>query len=81
MSVMHSRIVAHGGQGQNAPSHPFGTSMTPMVMPLAAVTYYAGTGYYESLYPSQPATADPNHVPLASVAPGTFGRVAPAGRP
>jgi len=50
-----------------------------MIMPLALVRYYAGTGYYESLHPSQPATGDVNAVPLASVTPGTFGKVVPAG--
>jgi len=80
MSILHSRIIAHGGQGNaTAATHPAGTRATLMVMPLAQVTYSAGTGYYESLYPSPPATADPNHVPLASVTQGTWGRVVPAG--
>lgn len=79
MSILHSRIVAHGGQGQTAATHPVGTPATQMVMPMALVTYAGSTGYYESLYPSPPATADPNHVPLASTTEGTWGRVVPAG--
>ena len=79
MSNLHSRIVGQGGQGSQAATHPVGTPSTQMVMPMALVTYRGTSGYYESLYPSPPATADPNHVPLASASEGTWGRVVPAG--
>jgi hypothetical protein len=86
MSVLHSRIITHAGTGAPARAaqggyHPYGSQATPMVMPLATVTYEAGTGFYDELYPSQPATADPNHVPMATIANGQHGEVRPAGRP
>lgn len=85
MSVLHSRIIRHGGQGNMGLAlqnhHPAGTRATPMVMPLARVTYLAGTGFYETIYPSPPAAGDPNAVPLATVAPGVWGHVIPAGHP
>lgn len=40
MSVLHSRIMAHGaGNVPGAELHPHGTAATPMIMPLATVDY------------------------------------------
>jgi hypothetical protein len=51
-----------------------------MVMPLALVDYGpAGTGSYQDMHAL--ATGDVNAVPLAVVAPGSFGKVVPSGRP
>jgi hypothetical protein len=51
-----------------------------MAMPLALVSYGgAGTGSYQDMHAL--ATGDVNAVPLAAVAPGTFGTTAPSGRP
>jgi hypothetical protein len=81
VSVLRNRIMRQTAAG-NGPeySHPGGTSATPMVMPLAAVDYGgAGTGSYQDMHAL--ATGDVGAVPLAVVAPGTFGTVVPAGRP
>jgi len=78
VSVLRNRIVAQG-QGQLGYTHPYGTRATPMVMPLALVDYGgAGTATYQDLH-AMPATGDVNAVPFAVVAPGTFGKVVPAG--
>jgi len=68
-------------QGTSGPeyTHPSGTSATPMVMPLALVEYAAGAGTYQDMH-ALPATGDVNAVPLAVVAPGTFGKVVQSGR-
>jgi len=79
VSVLRNRILSQGSEGP-AYSHPGGTSATPMVMPLALVNYGGAGATYEDLH-AQPATGDPNHVPLAVVAPGSFGKVVAAGRP
>jgi hypothetical protein len=79
VSILHSRIVRHGGQGVTAPTLPYGTRATPMVMPLAVVSYNWGTGYYQDLYPSPPATGDVNAVPIAATMKGPWGEVMPAG--
>jgi hypothetical protein len=81
VSILHSRIVRHGGQGGTVTLHPYGTPATPMVMPHWEVDWNHGTGVYRDLSPALPATGDVNAVPLASVAPGTWGAVHPAGRP
>jgi len=83
VSILHSRIIAQGAQAGMVASHPVVTPATPMVMPLARITYGAstGTGWYETLYPEQPASGDVNAVPLATLSPSQFGRVVPAGRP
>jgi hypothetical protein len=40
MSVLHSRIMAHGaGDSPGAVLHPYGTGATPMTMPLMTVDY------------------------------------------
>jgi hypothetical protein len=88
MSVLRDRIIrqtaAPNGTQAGSPeyTHPYGTSATPMVMPLAVVDYDSetGTGWYQDLH-AVPATADPNHVPMAGEAPGSFGQVVPAGKP
>lgn len=85
MSVLHSRIIRHGGQGRAreaaGSNHPYGTGATPMIMPALHIHLEEGTGYYQTLYPSQTATADTNHVPVATMTSGGFGQVIPAGQP
>jgi hypothetical protein len=80
VSILRNRIIAKHAEPGAGPdySHPAGTSATPMVMPLALVDYGgAGTGSYQDLHAW--STGDPNAVPMAAVAPGTFGKVVPAG--
>ena len=80
MSVLRNRIIKSHTASAEQPdyTHPSGTSATPMVMPLALVSYGgAGTGSYQDMHAL--ATGDVNAVPLAVVAPGTFGKVVPAG--
>jgi hypothetical protein len=79
VSVLRNRILAQDLPGGPAYSHPWGTQMTPMVMPLALVDYGGAGARYQDLH-VQPATGDVNAVPLAVVAPGSFGTVIPAGR-
>lgn len=71
MSVLHARIVANGGQGRHvaaaAGMHPYGTGGTVMVMPIADIDYQPYVGVYQDLYPSPPATGDPNAVPYSAV--------------
>jgi hypothetical protein len=81
VSVLRNRIMDQAGQGGPEYSHPGGTSATPMVMPLALVTYAAGAGTYQDMHAVPPASGDVNAVPLAVVAPGSFGKVVPSGRP
>jgi hypothetical protein len=80
VSVLRNRIVSQAGAEGPAYTHPYGTQATPMVMPLALVTYTGinGEGSYQDLHA---ATGDVKAVPLAVVAPGTWGTVKPAGRP
>lgn len=79
MSVLRDRIAT---QGKFAPAytHPHGTQAAPMVMPLALVDYTGDMASYQDLH-AHGASGDVNAVPLAVVAPGTFGRAAPSGRP
>ena len=84
MSVLRTRIVTHGGQGrQDGQYHPYGTAATPMVMPLAAVTYAGDDqALYGTLHPL--ITADGAVIPADSH--GAIYRpvpapVVPAGRP
>lgn len=79
MSVLRSRIISQGMGGPEY-THPSTTSATPMVMPLALVDYGGAGATYQDLH-VQPASGDVNAVPLAVVAPGTFGKVVPSGRP
>ena len=89
MSVLHARIVQHGGQGHRlahgpgAQVHPYATPATPMVMPAAEYHYLypGGAGFYQSIYPSVVAAADPNAVPWPAMTTGATGPVIPAGRP
>jgi hypothetical protein len=81
VSVLRSRIIAsHAAPGGPDYTHPAVTGATPMVMPLALVDYGGAGAFYQDLH-MQPATGDPNAAPLAVVAPGTFGKVVPSGRP
>jgi hypothetical protein len=80
VSVLRNRIMTQHLPAGPAYGHPHGTEMTPMVMPLAMVDYGGAGARYQDLH-CQPATGDVNAVPLAVVAPGTFGTVVPAGRP
>ena len=62
MSVLHRRIMT---QGRTAAAHPFGTGATPMVMPLAVVTYSPDERVlYGTLHPLY--TADGAVVPAHS---------------
>jgi hypothetical protein len=79
VSVLRERIVADAAPGPEY-THPYGTSATPMVMPLARVTYGPIASQYEDMHPL-PASGDVNAVPMAVVAPGPFGKVVPSGRP
>lgn len=79
MSVLHERIMTQGTGGPQY-SHPGGTKATPMVMPLAIVHYEDMMASYHDLH-AFGATGDVNAVPMAVVAPGTFGKVVPSGRP
>ena len=85
MSVLRNRVIAQYADAQGTStspdySHPGGTSATPMIMPLALVDYGgAGTGSYQDMHAW--STGDPNAVPMAVVAPGTFGKVVASGRP
>lgn len=78
INLMQARLVTLPG---GAATHPYGTGQTPMVMPLAEVNYNSGHGLYDELFPAPPASGDVNAVPLATVAPGTWGTVKAAGRP
>jgi hypothetical protein len=80
VSVLRDRIIGQSGNPGAGGTHPYGTRVTPMVMPLALVTYdgISGEGTYQDLHA---ATGDVNAVPLAVVAPGTWGTVRAAGRP
>jgi len=79
MSVLRDRIMTQGQAGPEY-THPAGTHATPMVMPLAHVDYTGNMASYQDLH-AYGATGDVNAVPLAVMAPGTFGKVAPSGRP
>lgn len=80
MSVLSSRIMEQAQNPGPDYAHVAVTGATPMVMPLALVEYGpAGTGSYQDLHAL--ATGDVNAVPMAVVAPGTFGTVVPSGRP
>jgi hypothetical protein len=85
VSVLRNRVIAKyaddtGAATTPAYTHPYGTGATPLVMPMALVDYGgAGTGSYQDMHAL--ATGDVNAVPLAVVAPGTFGKVAVSGRP
>lgn len=79
-SLLSQRLSTPAGTGA-ASFHPYGTGQTPMIMPMAEIKYTPLVGYYNELYPSLPATGDVNAVPLATVAPGTWGTVKAAGRP
>jgi hypothetical protein len=78
MSILRNRIITQGQFGGPAYTHPSGTSATPMVMPLALVDYGGAGATYQDLH-LQPASGDVNAVPLAVIAPGSFGMVVPAG--
>jgi len=80
VSVLRDRIVGQSASGGPEYSHPSGTAATPMVMPLALVHYAGTAASYQDLH-CMPASGDVNAVPLAVVAPGSFGKVAPSGRP
>jgi hypothetical protein len=80
VSVLRNRIMSQADGGGPEYSHPGGTSATPMVMPLAVVDYAGTSACYQDAH-CLPASGDVNAVPLAVTAPGSFGKVVPAGRP
>lgn len=82
--MLHSRIMAHGAGTAPGPElHPYGTAATPMMMPLAVVSYSPD---WQAVYgTAQPlVTADgaviAAHTHRAAVAPH-IGAAVPAGRP
>lgn len=76
MSVLQDRLTSGN---QVTAVRPYGTPATPMVMPLAKVTYEAGTLSYAELVPLW--TGDVNAAPIAAETPGAWGRVARTARP
>jgi hypothetical protein len=83
MSVLRDRIIAHGGEGgAQVAHHPYGTSATPMTMPLAHVTYGDDEmALYGTLHPL--ITADGAVIPAyshAQAASPVPAPVVPAGR-
>jgi hypothetical protein len=76
MSILRNRIVGQSNL-QAGPVHPHGTAATPMVMPLAAVTYDGHTVSYQDLHPLWASDGSP----YAGVVPGSWGKVVPTGRP
>lgn len=84
MSVLHSRILAHGAQGHSASavSLPAGTAATPMEMPMNEHTYAGNTALYGQAVPL--VTADGAVVAGRTQAAAQHPWVAPvipAGRP
>jgi hypothetical protein len=80
MSVLHSRIMTQGNG--NHPARPWSTAQTPLVMPLALVTYANEQALYGTLTPL--VTADGAVIPAQSgyqVASPVPAPVVPAGRP
>ena len=75
MSILHDRIISQGGAGPEY--HPWGTPDTPMVAPMAAVTYDGDQVLYGTLHPL--VTADGAVVPASANV--TYPAVIPAGRP
>ena len=76
MTAMRDRLMQ---PGQTAAYHPWGTGDTPMVMPLAVVTFHQDGATYQDLCPLY--TGDVNAAPLPATAPGSWGQVHAAGRP
>jgi hypothetical protein len=77
VSVLGARLRTGG---QMAPMvHPYGTTDTPMVMPLARVEYDGMNLTYADMEPLN--TGDVNAAPLPATAPGSWGQVVAAGRP
>ena len=75
MSVWHDRITSQ--RYLDTPAvHPVGTAMTPMIMPMAVVSYAANQVLYGSLHPL--VTTDGATVPAAADV--TYPAVVPAGR-
>jgi len=84
MSILRTRIVTHAGIGRAAGqggNHPAGTPATPMVMPLAVVTYDGYKALYGTLHPLVTADGAVIAVPSpAAVAAPWPAPVVPAGR-
>lgn len=78
MSKLHRRIADVGTAQQRAMGdyHPYGTPDTPMVQPVAIMTYTTGGGSLEMATPLITA----NGAIIPAVAPGYFGHVPMAGR-
>jgi len=83
MSVLRNRIIGHAGVGRGPGPHPAGTTATPMVMPMAHVTYGADeVALYGTLHPL--VTADGAVIPAVSRAQAKApypAPVVPAGQP
>jgi len=83
VSVLRNGIIQHGGEGRGAGPHPYGTSATPMVMPMGLVTYGSDeVALYGTLHPL--VTADGAVIPAVSRAHAAApypAPVVPAGMP
>lgn len=77
MSTLHRRIVTGNDMGDY---HPHGTGATPMVMPLAHITYERDRLLYGTMHPL--VTADGAVIPAHSHAQmhGHHAETIPAGR-
>jgi hypothetical protein len=78
MSKLRRRIVGQAGNARAAAAeyHPYGTSDTPMVMPMTRVYFNAGGGQVEQM---AGITAPRNGAVIPATAPGTYGQVHLAG--
>jgi hypothetical protein len=78
VSVLRSRIMSGN---QVTAVKPWGTSATPMLMPMNTVTYdpVSNTVSYAELVPLW--AGDWGAGPYAAETPGAWGRVVPSGRP
>jgi hypothetical protein len=79
VSVMKSRVAATGTSMATAMGtyHPYGSSATPMVMPLQLVTVSMGGVTVQDMTPL--FTEDGAIIP--ATAPGSWGQLRAAGRP
>jgi hypothetical protein len=79
-SKLRTRVVNTGTTTRTAMGqyHPYGTSATPLVMPLQLVTI--GVGDIVGVQDVQPIYAPDGEI-IAATAPGSWGQLRAAGRP
>jgi hypothetical protein len=79
-SKLRTRIVDTGTTTRTAMGqyHPYGTSATPLVMPVQLVTI--GAGDVVGVQDVQPIYAPDGEI-IAATAPGSWGQLRAAGRP